>query len=136
MRQCKSGRHEYADGERRCAECAEERIRKWALANKDRMALAQKRYRDSNSKNLKRVAKLYGITAEEYEVMFTEQGGRCAICERHQLEFRRRLCVDHCHKTGKVRGLLCDNCNHGIGLFKDNSERMFRAIKYLSAEAA
>lgn len=95
------------------------------------MSTYQKNYRDSNSKNLKRVEKLYGISAEKYQEMLTNQKTKCAICERHQLQFRRRLSVDHCHETGKVRGLLCDNCNHGIGLFYEKIDRLKKAIKYL-----
>ena len=76
----------------------------------------------------------YGITLADYDRMFQEQHGRCAICGsedpgKHKSE---HLCVDHDHETGKVRGLLCHPCNRGLGLFKDNTNSLAAAIQYLS----
>lgn len=68
----------------------------------------------------------YGITPEEYQAMSEAQDGKCAICHT-----RHRLVVDHCHKTMKVRGLLCQRCNKGIGLFLDDPIALRRAAKYL-----
>ena len=73
----------------------------------------------------------YGMTMDEYNQMFAEQEGCCAICGEHQTELRSRLCVDHSHTTGKVRGLLCGECNKGLGHFKDNPEALANAISYL-----
>lgn len=53
----------------------------------------------------------YGITAAQYDAMFAAQDGRCKLCERHHTAFKHRLHVDHDHKTGAVRGLLCASCN-------------------------
>lgn len=76
--------------------------------------------------------KSYGISVEQYDAMLAEQGGGCAICG---VEFGdkggRRLAVDHCHDTGAVRGLLCSNCNQGLGKFGDDIARLERAIMYL-----
>lgn len=58
-------------------------------------------------------------------------GNKCAICNLHQAELSLTLAVDHCHKTGKIRGLLCVNCNQGIGKFKDSVFLLEAAIKYL-----
>ena len=74
--------------------------------------------------------KRYGITQFEYECMEEEQGGVCAICTNPPC--KRGLFVDHCHKTGKVRGLLCSSCNTGLGYFKDKALRLFKAIAYLT----
>lgn len=71
----------------------------------------------------------YGITTEEYNRLYDDQDGRCAICR--QPEDIRSLSIDHNHKTGKVRGLLCRNCNSAIGLLKDSPARVGRAYKYL-----
>jgi len=60
-----------------------------------------------------------------------EQNFGCAICGITEEETKKSFCVDHDHKTGKVRGLLCNNCNHGLGLFKDNTLFLARAINYL-----
>lgn len=79
----------------------------------------------------KRLERKYGITSEQRAEMFEAQKGRCKICGKHESEQRRALAVDHCHTTGAVRGLLCDNCNRGIGYFRDNHEVLKAAIKYL-----
>lgn len=73
----------------------------------------------------------YGITVEDYDKLFKEQNECCAICSTPQSELRRRLSVDHCHVTNKIRGLLCDSCNNGLGRFKDSEEILLIAIKYL-----
>ena len=77
----------------------------------------------------------YNLSEAEYTAIADQQGEKCAIChgtgfkmqERHKSE----LVVDHCHETGKVRGLLCHNCNRALGLFHDNKEALLRAIEYL-----
>ena len=57
---------------------------------------------------------LYGITSDNYNQLFQQQKGHCAICGKHQSKLKRRLDIDHNHKTGKVRGLLCNYCNKVI----------------------
>lgn len=74
----------------------------------------------------------FGITIEDYNKLFERQQGKCAVCGKHQTEFKKRLAVDHCHKTKKVRGLLCNNCNIGIGFMKDDIENLKCAILYLN----
>ncbi|ENG0769472.1 endonuclease VII domain-containing protein [Salmonella enterica subsp. enterica] len=71
----------------------------------------------------------YGITTKDYERMFIDQGGVCAICGSPQEN--RRLAVDHDHETGEVRRLLCTNCNLGLGSFKDNPQLLLNAASYL-----
>lgn len=63
--------------------------------------------------------------------MFTSQEGKCLGCDKHQSEFTRNLVVDHCHKTSKVRGLLCWQCNSALGCIKDNAQTLSNLIKYL-----
>ncbi len=70
----------------------------------------------------------YGLTGKKYEQMFNAQGGVCAICSGSE---DRLLCVDHDHKTGKVRGLLCTQCNLMLGNSDDSPERLRLAIEYL-----
>lgn len=77
----------------------------------------------------------YGLTREQYEALLKKQNNVCAIC-LGEGDLRNtgeiiRLHVDHCHDTGKVRGLLCFRCNSGIGKFKDNVASLERAINYL-----
>ena len=80
--------------------------------------------------------KQYGLTFERYTEMFNNQKGCCKICNRHLSEVnkgkKKALCVDHCHTTGIVRGLLCDKCNRGIGLFNDDIAMLQKAITYLT----
>jgi hypothetical protein len=80
------------------------------------------------SRHLKR---LYNITADKYDEILKEQNGSCAICGKSTTEFKRRLAVDHDHGSGKVRGLLCTNCNRGVGNFYDSPDLLQKAIFYL-----
>lgn len=79
--------------------------------------------------------KAYGMTLEEYEGLVKSHAGKCAICGGEGFELvpgqKSLVVIDHCHATGKVRGLLCHNCNRGLGLFKDSVESLKSAIKYL-----
>jgi hypothetical protein len=80
-----------------------------------------------------RLKRMYGITAEEYDKMLEEQLGKCAICQADQKENRgHTLAVDHCHKSGVVRGLLCHTCNRAIGMLGDSVLRISKALEYLS----
>lgn len=74
--------------------------------------------------------KKYKITLQEYEEFFKKQNGLCAICETNI--FKKKLAVDHCHLTGKNRGLLCLRCNIGLGYFKDNKDILLKAVEYLN----
>jgi len=95
-----------------------------------------KQYRDENPKKKEqskgqRLKYKFGITLDDYNKMFAEQGGCCAICGDHQSNHQRAFAVDHCHDTGKVRGLLCINCNTGIGKLNDDPALLRIAISYL-----
>ena len=72
--------------------------------------------------------KNYGITREQFVDIAMSQDGRCKICELKT----DKLCVDHDHETGKIRGLLCGKCNYGLGMFNDKVELFEMAIKYIS----
>jgi len=73
----------------------------------------------------------FNLSLDEYDKMFQEQDGCCAICGIHQSELKKALCVDHNHKTEKIRGLLCSNCNLAIGILKHNTGILHNAILYL-----
>jgi hypothetical protein len=60
----------------------------------------------------------YGITREEYLIILKNQNHRCAICGKHQKDHSRNFALDHNHKTGKIRGILCDGCNYGVGFLE------------------
>ena len=77
----------------------------------------------------------YGITIDDYHELRIQQSSLCAICGQEgfvmKKEHKLKLVVDHDHNTGKVRGLLCHNCNRGLGLFQDNTGFLSNAVKYL-----
>ncbi len=73
----------------------------------------------------------YGITIEQYNQRFNEQNGCCAICKKHQGEFKRRLHIDHNHETGELRSLLCPNCNTVIGKVGESVELLGKIAEYL-----
>jgi hypothetical protein len=75
-----------------------------------------------------RLKTIYGLTAEQHRWLVEQQNGVCAICKQPS---RRALCVDHCHATRQVRGLLCDKCNTALGLLDDDAGRMLAAVAYL-----
>ncbi len=94
-----------------------------------------KKWRDANPLAAKSIdlKKMYGIDLDEYLVMLDAQGGVCAICGEKEKDSRfEYLSVDHCHTTGKVRGLLCNACNRAIGGLKDNPELLRKALLYLT----
>lgn len=94
-------------------------------------------YRKDNPGSLKKIdfnndlKKHYGITSEQYWKLFEAQKGNCACCGQSHELFKRRLHVDHDHETGVIRGLLCTECNPGLGYFQDSVERLEAAVTYL-----
>jgi len=91
---------------------------------------------DYKSDKNNKLKKAYGITLEQYNELLSSQNHKCAICNiDNNGKYRnksRAFAVDHCHSTGKIRGLLCSDCNTGIGLLKDNVNFLESAIKYLN----
>lgn len=144
-RQRKNGLYEQ------CRECVRE-YRSRPEVKAQSLAAQRKRYQRPHVKEMARIRSLefrktdigkrcvinsnlritYGISINEYDALFTTQKGCCAICEKHQVELTRRLHVDHDHKTGKIRGLLCHYCNTSLGGFKEDSAMMKKAIEYLN----
>ena len=98
------------------------RARAWAEKNPD---LWERHRRASHLKCR------YGITIKEYDSILNSQGGVCAICESGVSDVDRRFHVDHCHKSGVVRGILCGRCNRAIGQFGDDPDLCDRAAEYL-----
>jgi hypothetical protein len=94
------------------------------------------RLRPRNRKRAK-LRHRYGLELEEYNAMLKEQNNRCAICSKRETQIHRatekvtQLSVDHDHKTGAIRGLLCSRCNKGLGHFNDEPELVATALEYL-----
>ena len=100
-----------------CKKCNRERARK-TVRNTEKLWESE-------------IKRLYGITIEEYNELKEKQNNKCAICGTDEKNLIKKLAVDHCHTTGKVRGLLCRKCNSGIGFLQDDIEVLTNAIKYL-----
>ena len=116
----------YKDGIRpHCIECR----RKYELESfhkhKHKRPYQYEYHRNNKLKSI------YGISYAEYLTMLEAQGGCCAICGTSDTGKRKAFAVDHNHTTGKVRGLLCSNCNTGIGNLKEDEGIMLRAMEYL-----
>lgn len=93
------------------------------------------KYRFTDKEKYQKDIKLqavYGITLDEYNNLLEIQDGCCDICKKHFTQFKKPLFVDHDHETGKVRGLLCNTCNGGIGLLKDDLNILNNAVAYLN----
>jgi hypothetical protein len=98
--------------------------RSWAVQREKPGVLAAKRDKAMVAK--------YGIDRPTFEAMVAKQGGACAICGGQPNGKGDRFHVDHCHTSGRIRGLLCHSCNTGLGLFADDPARLRAAITYLS----
>jgi hypothetical protein len=105
-----------------CISCNAKRVKEWNLANPGKHAITQRKVQ------LKRN---YDVTIEQYAKLFEDQLGSCKICGIHQDKLKKKLDVDHCHTTGKIRGLLCNSCNLGLGNFTDNISFLIKATDYL-----
>ena len=90
-------------------------------------------WRCTKAEKLYSIKQKYGIDQNEYAEILRRQHGLCAICGGNLEELR--LVIDHCHESGRVRGLLCHNCNVGIGMLKDDISILSKAISYLAMPA-
>ncbi|MGV8972244.1 MAG: endonuclease VII domain-containing protein [Rhodoglobus sp.] len=134
-----------------CKACAKEYLNAWRIKNASALQERRRlRYesrtdeerdarrasdraaygRNAENQRDKRLMSLFGIGLAEYNERLAAQDGQCAICGE-RCSSGRRLAVDHCHKTGAVRGLLCIRCNNGIGNFMDDPQRLLAAVAYL-----
>lgn len=100
-----------------CKKCSSERS-KYRYANGDSYAV--------------RLQRLYGLSVNEYEQMYAEANGCCQVCGVSEESLNKRLAVDHCHATGKVRGLLCSKCNTALGQLDDSLEKISSLYSYLN----
>ena len=122
---CKDGRKRYRNDCRVCHN-------RTTTANNNKSEEAKKRHRLNSFKS--RIKAKYGISCEEYQRLYEDQHGLCGICQKSYhstLDAANGLYIDHCHRTGSVRELLCHNCNAGIGHFKEDITILDRAIEYI-----
>ena len=134
-----------------CAECISSRSRSYYERNKDRIRANVKAYQKANpdvnarsrakrrsngKRRLADVKSKYGVTEEQYAEMLERAGGVCEICGRVPSEVSKKgACVDHCHDSSKVRGILCAPCNSGIGSLQDDPAVLRKAIEYLETHS-
>jgi hypothetical protein len=106
---------------------------KYRLENPTKMKLNKSKYVTSNQRSVKNSSLKYNydINIDRFELMKAEQGFSCAICNKHENDLSRPLCVDHSHFTGKVRSLLCAHCNSALGLIEENVDTAKKLVKYL-----
>lgn len=120
----------------RCKSCISKFCKAYYEKNhiKKFKAIQSSRVWKLNNKNKRRNDHLlfrFGITEKQYSEMMIAQGLMCSICDLKQADSKSKFHVDHDHKTGAVRGILCRSCNHGLGNFKDDYFTLGRAIEYL-----
>lgn len=112
-----------------CKNCRKDSTRKWNSLNTNR---ARKKYtREYLQQREYTLLHRYGINLNDYEDILKSQNYSCAICKKEAKEMTYHLHVDHCHTTGKVRGLLCSPCNVFLGYARDNTEVFKEAIRYI-----
>ena len=116
---------------------------KYKSENKEKLDVASKVWRLNNKDKVKKYQRIsnlrknFGIEIVDYERMLEDQGGVCYICKKPETYISKasgvvaNLAVDHCHKTGSIRRLLCKACNQGLGMFNDNYEIIMNAAAYL-----
>ena len=137
---CKSCNSEYSKIRNSTPEAIEKRrlrLEKSRLVkNEQNRTYYKNRTNESKAKRADKqielhLKKTYGITVTEYNKMLDEQEGKCFICQVHQNTMIKRLAVDHCHETGKVRALLCSACNTSLGLLEEDEKRINNMLNYL-----
>lgn len=112
-----------------CKKCQAEYIQSYKTKQGERLRnkwrLASRKYHTTDKRRCKTLRK-YGLREKDYNIMYDLQEGLCKICSSNLT-----LVVDHCHSTNVIRGLLCNNCNMGLGAFRDSGELLLKAIEYL-----
>jgi hypothetical protein len=116
-------------------EIYKDRCNKYKLKNKQKCKKYMDNWRKENGFTIRKwyLKYHYGISTEDYNKLFIKQEGKCKICGKHQSELKVPLCVDHCHHTNMVRGLLCTKCNAGLGNYNDDIILFQNAVNYLNS---
>jgi hypothetical protein len=109
----------------RCKECRK-------LVTPEERERDNKRRRETMKGQKFVLKKLFNMTMDDYNFLLENQKGCCAICDRHYTKFNKRMPLDHDHKTNKPRGILCDSCNIGLGIFNDDPIYLNKLVQYLN----
>lgn len=128
----------FHKGAFRCKSCAKKASKAWREANPERAKAKVKELFDKNrekyynSHNDYQLLKKYGLTREQYESLLVATEGVCPICTRpFGTAAYTKPVVDHCHLSGRTRGIICRQCNIGLVAFRDNKASLAQAINYL-----
>jgi hypothetical protein len=115
-----------------CKVCDSENCKRYYREHVNERMHAGKIYREENPETYRksRYKLRYGISLDDYNRMSNDQGGVCSICFRSEKRYKY-LVIDHDHKTGKVRGLICSKCNNALGCVDDNIDTLINMIEYL-----
>jgi hypothetical protein len=113
-----------------CKLCCNERASEYRINHPAKVKENRQRWKQEHPDYGRKahLRKVHGITVEQYNRMLQDQHGCCKICNHPTTS---TLVVDHCHTTGNIRGLLCDDCNLGLGKFRDNVDYLQSAVQYL-----
>jgi hypothetical protein len=118
-----------------CNSCKQKKAYLWAQNNPDKAKLSRQKYLATGKRRGKWLEANYRMSEIEFNSMLKSQEYKCAICKLDKPDGKHlSFNVDHCHKTKKVRGILCSSCNRGLGYFKDNVELLKAAINYLTVK--
>jgi hypothetical protein len=121
----------------RCKNCCKDQLVKYVKNNREKVLKSYETY-DKKRKDQKRInsknsdlMRRYNITLEQYNDLLFKQNSTCLICHKHRNELNKDLVVDHCHETGKIRGLLCNMCNTSLGFIKEDFQSAINLAKYI-----
>ena len=106
--------------QKECKECNRKRKHKWHQTEQGKRSSANTKLKNR-----------FGITIDEYDKLVDYVDGKCQICGAICSINNHRLCIDHSHETGKIRGILCKSCNSGLGNFRDDPILLINAVKYI-----
>lgn len=136
--------HEYNDSGKSlrrkkggaCVECSKEWGKQYKLDNRNKIQQYNNEYDNThiNQRRERYLLRTYGITLQHYYEIYQYYNGCCVICEKPLELFSHQTHIDHDHEDGSIRGILCENCNRGLGMFKDSTNLLLRAINYLKGE--
>lgn len=114
------------------------KYKSWAINNSEKAKKSQQTWRNKNKQYCRdrqrpyHLKREYGIDEKEYKRLLDKQNGKCAICETNKPTGKWKVfAVDHCHKTNTIRGILCNECNRGMGLLKDSFVLLRKAAEYI-----